>query len=207
MKSRDVLLIDTGVSNLASIEAGLRRAGAAPRVSRDPSEVRSAPRAVLPGVGSFACARERLTETGLDEALLDRLGNDLPLLSICLGLQLLCEGSEESPGSPGLGVVPARVEALDPRVPTPHLGWNRVRPCAPAQGEEPRGLLEEGHAYFAHGFGLRSIPVGFTGAVTRHGSPFVAALERGSLLACQFHPEISGTYGLDLMKRFLEVNA
>lgn len=207
MNPRDVLLIDTGVSNLASIEAGLRRAGALPRVSRDPDEVRSAPRAVLPGVGSFAAARERLAHSGIDTALRERVVADRPLLAICLGMQLLCEGSEESPGVPGLGVIPERVEAIEAQVSTPHLGWNRVRPAESDGDAPPCSLLEEGHAYFAHGYRLSSIPAGFAGARTRHGTPFVAALERGSLLACQFHPEISGRYGLELMTRFLEIQA
>jgi glutamine amidotransferase len=195
----DVLVVRTGVANLASMLSGLRRAGADPRVSCDPASVRAATAVVLPGVGAFSAGMESLAAAGLDAAIAERVAEGRPLLAVCLGLQLLLEASEEGPGVRGLGVVPGEARRFreDAAGRVPQLGWNRVVPDAGCS------LLRKGYAYFANSYRLAEPPAGFACAISQHGGPFVAAFERGPLLACQFHPELSGAWGIDLLKRWL----
>lgn len=195
----EILVVRTGVANLASVLAGLRRAGAEPHVSDDAAAVRAARAVVLPGVGAFGAGVAGLSERGLDVAIAERVREGRPLLSVCLGLQLLLDASEEGPGVRGLSVVPgvARRFHEAPGVRVPQLGWNRVIPdtsCA---------LLREGYAYFANSYRLVDPPPGFACAMTDHGGPFVAAFERGPVLACQFHPELSGRWGVELLQRWI----
>ncbi|MCA9542832.1 MAG: imidazole glycerol phosphate synthase subunit HisH [Myxococcales bacterium] len=178
---------------------GLRRAGADPTLITDPAAVRAADRVVLPGVGALAAAMESLGPSGLGQAVAERVAAGRPTLTVCLGLQLLLDGSAESPGVSALGCVPGhatRFQGDGLRV--PHLGWNKVQPAAGAK------LLTEGYAYFAHSYKLDQAPAGWTPAWTTHGQPFVAAMERGPVVACQFHPELSGAWGLGLLTRWLE---
>jgi len=190
-----VLVVRTGTANTASVLAGLRRIGAAPRLAHDAGELAAADHVVLPGVGAFDAAMDALRADGLVEALVERVAADRPTLGICLGLQLLAESSEESPGARGLGVIPARIERFSGPVRIPQLGWNRVEP-------EGARFLEPGHAYFANSYRLGACPAGWTAAYTDHGGRFVSALERGRVLACQFHPELSGPWGLALLERW-----
>ncbi len=193
----DVVVVRTGTANLASVLAGFTRAGATPRVSRDPEILGSAERVVLPGVGSFGAARRELEAHGLVGPLAERTRAGRPLFAICLGLQLLASESEESPGVGGLGVIEAVVRRLPPGVRVPQLGWNRIEPGAGCR------TVTAGFAYFANSYALAEVPPGWCGATFDHGGRLVAALERGRVVACQFHPELSGPWGLDLMKRWL----
>jgi cyclase len=195
----DVVIVDTGVANLASITSALTRLGATPAITRDPAAVRAADRLVLPGVGAFGTAAAALHATGVAAALRDAAADGTPLLAICLGLQLLSEASDEAPGIPGLGIVPGRCRRLPAGVRVPHLGWNRVTSNAPAQAR----FVATGEAAFANSYALFDAPRGWTASWTEHGMPFVAALERGSTLACQFHPELSGEYGDAVLARWL----
>lgn len=192
-----VYVLPTGSCNLASMLAALARAGARPVVVERADEVTAAARLVVPGVGAFAAARESLVADGLWEALGERVRGEAPTLLVCLGMQLLCAGSEESPGVGGLGVVDATVRRLPDEVRVPQLGWAEV------DAEPGCRLLASGHAYFAHSYALTRVPPGFTAAHGFHGAPFVAAIERGGLLACQFHPELSGAWGHALLSRWL----
>ncbi|MEZ4442808.1 MAG: imidazole glycerol phosphate synthase subunit HisH [Polyangiaceae bacterium] len=187
-------VIETGTANMASVMAGLRRAGAEPRVTTDPDDEGIV---VLPGVGAFGAGMERLVELGLVDRLRKRLLEGRPTLAVCLGLQLLAEASEESPGVTGLSVLPARVERFKTPSIIPQLGWNRVWP-------ETSELVEEGYAYYANSYRLAAIPEGWRGALSQHGETFVAALEREQVLACQFHPELSGAWGQALLERWLD---
>lgn len=193
----NLVVVRTGMANLASVLAAIRRLGVEPLVTTDPEVVGSASRLVLPGVGHFGAAMKMLGEAGLVEPIVAHVRQGRPLFAVCLGLQLLCEASEESPGVPGLGVVPGRVTRFDPGVLIPQLGWNTVTPSGGSR------LLREGYAYYANSYRLPSIPDGWEGATTDHGGRFVAALERGTLLACQFHPELSGAWGRELVERWL----
>jgi len=198
MSEPTVIVVHTGVANTASVAAALDRCGCRHRLSTDPALVRDAPALVLPGVGSFGAGMERLTEAGLVEPIVQRIARRRPLLAICLGMHLLCQGSDESPGVPGLGVIPARVAAFPAGVRVPQFGWNRVDPGPGCR------LLAPGHAYFANSYRLAHVPEGWNAAIADHAGPFIAALERGPILACQFHPELSGPWGLALLRAWLD---
>ena len=195
MKNPTVLVVPTGTANMASVLAGLERAGANARVTADPDEVLSGDRLVLPGVGALGAAISRLSRDGLVEALTARLREGRPTLAVCLGLQILCESSAESPGVRGLGILEGRSEKFPQSVRVPQIGWNRV------EGENGCRLIENGYAY---SYRLIDPPAGWNAAFSDHGGRFVAALERGLVLACQFHPELSGQWGLALIRRWLE---
>lgn len=190
----DVVVVSTTVANLASVLAGLRRAGTDPIVSRDATEIAAARRVVLPGVGAFGPAMNALRAAGLEQALAERVRAGRPLLAICLGLQLLAEGSEESPGVQGLSVIPGIARRFPGTVRVPQLGWNRVHPVRASRS------IAAGWAYFANSFRLEVVPEGWSAAMADHGGPFVAALERGAVLGCQFHPELSGPWGTELIR-------
>ncbi len=202
----EVVVVRTGTANLASVLAALQRAGAPARVSDEAADVERAARVVLPGVGAFGSAMAALDERGLREAIRDRIEAGRPLLGICLGMQVLCEGSEESPGVPGLCLVPGVVRRFGEGVKSPQLGWNRVTPRGAG------GLVREGYAYFANSYRLAETPPGWSVATADHGGEFVAAIQRGAgraggVLACQFHPELSGAWGLQLIRRWLDAAA
>src|SRR5262249_12073140 len=147
--------------------------------------------------GAFGAAMAELGARRLLAPLRARIGSGGPVLAICLGMQLLFESSEESPRVAGLGVIPGAVRRLPAHARVPHMGWNHVQPI------DDRGSLRPGFAYFANSFASLSIPEGWRGATTRHGGTFASAIERGRVLACQFHPELSGRYGGALLQRWI----
>ncbi|MEO1009430.1 MAG: imidazole glycerol phosphate synthase subunit HisH [Planctomycetota bacterium] len=190
-------IVPTGVANTASVAAALRRCGATPGFAEDASAVEAAACLVLPGVGSFAAGMDSLRDRGLVDAIAARVRDGRPTLAICLGMQMLCTASDESPGVRGLGVIDAAVERFTDGVCVPQFGWNRV-------AADPSGaLLREGYAYFANSFRLADAPDGWRCATAEHGGSFVAAMERDGVLACQFHPELSSGYGLGILARWL----
>ena len=197
MPGRDVVVVSTGVANLASMMAGLHRAGGNPYVTSNVDEIRNADHVVLPGVGAFAAAMERLEKTGLTNVLTERLRSGRATLAVCLGFQLLCLDSEEDPSVHGLGVLPQRVLRFPPSVSCPQFGWNYVLPGPGCR------FLSEGYAYFANSYRLATAPPEWNCAVAEHGGPFIAAIEKDAILACQFHPELSGMWGIELMSRWL----
>lgn len=199
MSAKKIYIIKTGVANIASMLAAFERLGGSPELTEDPALVRDADYVVLPGVGAFGAGMARLDQMDMREVLLERVEADRPLLSVCLGLQLLCADSEESPGVAGLSVVPASVGRFADGVRTPQFGWNNV------EADSDCRLLTTGYAYFANSYRVTEAPDDFKVAWADHGGRFVGAMERGSLLACQFHPEISGKWGLGLMQRWLQI--
>ena len=194
---RDVVVIDTGTANLASIVRALDRCGMRAIPSRDVSVVEAADALVVPGVGSFGAGMEALRSSGTADPIRRRILQGTPTLGICLGLQVLARGSEESPGVEGLGVVDALVRRLPPGRIRPHLGWNRV-----ASAGRASVVALDGAAYFANGYALLDAPRGWEVAWTEDGGRFVAAIERDNVVACQFHPEISGEFGERLIRRW-----
>jgi imidazole glycerol-phosphate synthase subunit HisH len=195
-----VAVYDSGVSNLASIVAALRRLGSETEIIRSAEALENAERLVLPGVGSFGAATRALEMCGARAVLRRRLERGQATLAICLGMQLFAEGSDEAPGEPGLGLLPGQVTRFPTSVSVPQLGWNWVR------AEAGAGLLQSGHFCFANSFRLTQAPAGWRIAWADHGGPFVAALERGALVGCQFHPELSGAAGATLLARWLALN-
>jgi len=163
----------------------------------DARSVEEAERLVLPGVGSFGAAMTQLRSRGLVEPLAQRIRAGRPTLAICLGLQLLGSGSEESPNVAGLDVFPERATRFDSCVRVPQLGWNLLTTNSASR------LIRPGYAYFANSYRFTRAPVGWRAAWSDHGGRFVAALERGCVLACQFHPELSGVWGVALLRRWV----
>jgi imidazole glycerol phosphate synthase glutamine amidotransferase subunit len=195
--SEAVVILPTGTANLASVLAVFKRLGARARIARDRAEVEDAPRLVLPGVGTFGATMAGLRAAGLDTAIAARARDGAPILAMCVGLQVLFEASDESPGSAGLDVLSGKVGRFPADVRVPQFGWNRIEP------EPGCRYLEPGHAYFANSFRVLAAP-GCKVARADHGESFVAAIERGPLVACQFHPELSGAFGHRLIARWLE---
>jgi len=196
---KDVAVIRTGTANLASVLAGLRRAQCKPVLVDDPKMVTSADYVVLPGVGAFAATMDQLRSRRLVDAIRERIVEARPTLTICLGLQVLGTSSEESPGTDGIGVFDAHVSRFGMTVRVPQLGWNCIHPASDCQ------FLTEGYGYFANSYRLTEVPEGWKGAKADYGGSFVAAIERGPILACQFHPELSGEWGASLIERWLGV--
>ncbi|HLT01911.1 MAG TPA: imidazole glycerol phosphate synthase subunit HisH [Geminicoccaceae bacterium] len=197
MSAPEVVIVPTGTANLASVRAALLRLGAKPRLADDAALIEDASHVVLPGVGSFGAAVAGLREAGFDQALIERVNAGRATLAMCVGLQVLFEASEENPDAAGLGVLPGRVGRFPESVRVPQFGWNRITP------EPDCRLIEPGYAYFANSYRVLEAP-GCAIATAEHGGRFVAALERGGVLACQFHPELSGAYGHRLIARWLE---
>jgi imidazole glycerol phosphate synthase glutamine amidotransferase subunit len=195
---RRVAIVPTGTANLASVEAAIRRLGAVPEIASEPAAIAAASHVMLPGVGAFGASLAKLREHGLDRALIDRIARDLPTIAICVVHQLLFEASAESPGVAGLGIVQATVERFPAGVRVPQFGWNQVEAAAECN------LLESGYAYFANSYRATAAP-GWRVASAEHGGWFVAAMEKGNVIGCQFHPELSGAYGEALLSRFLEL--
>ncbi len=193
----DVAIIANGGANIASLRFALDRLGASSHLTADVDELRRAPRVILPGVGAAADAMERLQSLGLVSAIPTLTQ---PVLGICLGMQLLFEGSEEG-DTECLGIFPARVTRFPDRqgFPVPHMGWNQVVP----QGASPltRGLDDDSYVYFVHSY---AAPVGpWTEAVTDYGGEFSAIVRHANFHGAQFHPERSSRAGQRILANFL----
>ncbi len=197
-------LIDYGAGNLHSVDNALRKAGAGDViVTADADVVAKADRIVLPGVGAFRACRDALVAIpGMVEAMnaaVQRRG--VPFLGVCVGMQLLADAGEEFGRHEGLGWIGGtvrRIERADPAIKVPHMGWNDVTLAATSP------LLEPGEAYFLHSYHFDVADPADVAATTDHGGPLVAAVARGTVIGCQFHPEKSQAYGLSFLSRFLE---
>lgn len=193
----ELVVAATGTANLASVWAGLERIGARPRLAESAGDIRGAERLVLPGVGTYRAAMRRLEHDGLVDAIRDHVKARKSTLAVCLGFQLLFASSEESPGVAGLGVWPHAVRSLPRDARRPHLGWNDVRTTTGTR------WLTDGEAYFAHSFWVEPQADLPHRAETSYGRAFIAAVEDGGILATQFHPELSGPWGLELVASWL----
>ncbi len=196
--SKRVAIVQTGTANIASIVAAFRRLGADVELTADPEVVKREEHVVLPGVGTLGAAFRELEAHRLVTPLRERIRAGRPTLAVCVGLQLLAESSEESPESEGLGILPVRVRRFTSSLPIPQMGWNEIA------SDDSKGLLETGYAYFANSYRISDpLPPEWRVAHADYGEKFVAAIERGPVLACQFHPELSGAFGQALLGRWL----
>jgi glutamine amidotransferase len=196
-------VLDYGIGNLRSAEKALQRVGADARLVTDPASVEAADGVVLPGVGAFGACARALRDSGLEKPARAALDAEVPFFGVCVGFQLLYDGSVESPGASGLGAFAGTVGALPDGVKHPQMQWNTLE--VRGAGAPPaalRGLGEEPWVYFVHSF---APPVGDeTVAVCDYGGPVAALAVRGRLWGAQFHPEKSGVTGLGLLANFVE---
>jgi glutamine amidotransferase len=203
-----IAVVDYGAGNLVSIDQALSRVGAEVALARDAETLRGADALIVPGVGAAKPAMARLGSRGLVEPIRAWLGAGRPFLGICLGLQLLFDGSDEDEAAT-LGIVPGRTVRLE-RAPTlPHIGWNQVERTRSHPLFE--GIADRADFYFVHSYaGVPDTDPGSVAseivlATTDHGGPFTSAIARGSLLGVQFHPERSGRDGLRLLANFVDL--
>lgn len=196
-----IAIIDYGAGNLQSVEKALRHLGCQCQITADPGELAAAQAAVLPGVGAFGDAMGQLRARGLEEPIRQFVSSGKPFLGICLGLQILFEESEESPGVKGLGLLRGKVLRLPKGsgLKIPHIGWNSLSVGEP--GGLFAGVEGEPYVYFVHSYYLRAEEDVVT-ATAEYGTTIHAAVQKGNLLACQFHPEKSGQVGLSLLENF-----
>ena len=198
-----IAILDYGMGNLRSVEKALEHVGASAAITNDHARAREADGLILPGVGAFPKAMERIRELGLDELVRERLAGGVPTLGICLGLQLLFESSTELGGAGGLGLVEGRVDRLAAGdLKLPQIGWNAVTWTSSSPLVE--GLPNPCPMYHVHTYAVRSTDV--LGTAT-YGEEFVTAVERPPLYGVQFHPEKSGAHGLRLLENFTRICA
>jgi len=198
--SARVAVLDYGMGNLRSVEKALEHVGVTAKVTCEAEEVRAADGVILPGVGAFPRAMERVRELGLDELIFERRDAGVPILGICLGLQLLFESSSELGGETGLGMLPGPVDALEaPGLKVPHIGWSPVR--WERESRLAEGIPSETPFYFVHSFAPRPGEEELLGSA-EYGTRFACAAERDSVFGVQFHPEKSSAAGLRLLSNF-----
>lgn len=200
-----VAIIDYGAGNIKSVENAVRYLGQEAVLTRDPAVILSADHVILPGVGAFGDAMVRLRKYGLDNVLREVVKKEIPLLGICLGLQLLFESSEESPGAQGLGILPGKVLRIPDGVgrKVPQIGWNDL--TYPNEGRLFKGIEEGAYVYFVHSYYLRAGDPNIVTARTQYGVRIDAAVESGNVFATQFHPEKSEAVGMKILGNFLAI--
>ena len=209
-----VAICDYDAGNIMSVQKACAYLGYEYVLTRDERAILSADHVILPGVGSFGDAMNRLEAYGLADVLRKTADQGTPLLGICLGLQLLFENSEESPGVPGLGLLPGsivRIPDQNRSLKIPHMGWNAL--SYPKKGRLFEGIPDGTPVYFVHSYYLpvcseenrKNVPEYHVTAETEYGVRIGASVEKGNLFACQFHPEKSGSWGLKILENFLRL--
>lgn len=200
-----IAIIDYDAGNIKSVEKALAALSAETMVTRDAEIILRADKVILPGVGSFGDAMEKLHRYGLISVIRQVIDRGTPFLGICLGLQLLFESSEESPGAAGLGILKGKILRIPERddLKVPHIGWNSLR--FPNKGRLFAGIPEEPYVYFVHSYYLEAKDAGIVTAVSEYGVQIHASVECGNVFACQFHPEKSSDTGLSILRNFVSL--
>ncbi len=200
-----IALIDYDAGNIRSVEKALAALGEETEVTRDAERILAADRVILPGVGSFGDAMGKLHSFQLVDVIKETIRRKTPFLGICLGLQLLFERSEESPGVEGLGILKGeilRIPEKDGRK-IPHIGWNSL--TFPNPGRLFEGIEENPYVYFVHSYYLKATEPSIVTAETEYGTLIHASVEKDNVFACQFHPEKSSSVGLSILKNFISL--
>lgn len=201
-----VAIIDYDAGNIKSVEKALHYLGEEAVITRDRDTILGADRVILPGVGAFGDAMEKLRTYELDKVIQEVVAQNTPFLGICLGLQLLFESSEESEGVEGLGILKGKVVRLpeESDLKIPHIGWNSLK--YPNPGRLFAGIAEDSYVYFVHSYYLQAKDTSIVTATTEYGTLIHASVEQGNVFACQFHPEKSSEVGMQILKNFLTIS-
>ena len=200
-----IAIIDYDAGNIKSVEKAMRYLGQDVEITRDRERILAADKVILPGVGAFGDAMEKRRQYGLEEVIRQVVDRGTPFLGICLGLQLLFEESEESPGAKGLGILKGKIRRIPggEGLKIPHMGWNTLE--LSGDGRLFRGVPEEPFVYFVHSYYLEAQEEEIVKAVTWYGTKIHASVEKENVFACQFHPEKSSSTGLLMLKNFVEL--
>lgn len=200
-----IAIIDYDAGNIKSVEKALQKLNAEVVITKDAEEILRADKVILPGVGAFGDAMGNLKKYGLDKVIHQVVEKGTPFLGICLGLQLLFERSDETPGAIGLGILEGevlRIPDID-NLKIPHMGWNSLH--LQNQGRLFQGISEQSYVYFVHSYYLKAKDADIVKATTDYGVNIHASVEKGNVFACQFHPEKSSEVGLQILKNFVEL--
>ena len=199
-------IIDYDAGNIRSVEKALQALGEDVVVTRDRETILKADRVILPGVGAFGDAMDKIQNYDLEEVIREVVANHTPFLGICLGLQLMFERSEESNGVEGLGLLKGEILRIPdaPGLKIPHIGWNSLE--YPNKGRLYEGIPENSYVYFVHSYYLRAEDESIVTAATDYGTYIHASVEKDNIFACQFHPEKSSDVGLTILKNFIKIN-
>lgn len=200
-----IAIIDYNAGNLKSVEKALNSMGQECIVTRDFKEIEQADKVILPGVGAFGDAMDQLKKYELDKVIREVTAEGKPFLGICLGLQLLFEGSEESQGVEGLHILDGQILRIPDQegLKIPHIGWNSLN--LTNNGRLFKGISEDAYVYFVHSYYLKAKEAEIVKATTEYSTCIHASVEKDNVFACQFHPEKSGLVGLEILKNFTEI--
>ena len=200
-----IAIIDYDAGNIRSVEKALLALGQDVTVTADRDEILHADKVILPGVGAFGDAMEKLKQSGLDEVIREVTEKGTPFLGICLGLQLLFEHSDEAPGVEGLGILKGEILRIPDKegYKIPHMGWNSLH--LENDGRLFKGIAENSYVYFVHSYYLKSENEDIVTATTEYSTHIHASVEQGNVFACQFHPEKSSDIGIQILKNFVEL--
>lgn len=200
-----IAILDYDAGNIKSVEKAMQLLGQEVTITRDRDEILRADKVILPGVGAFGDAMGKIRQYGLFDVIHEVVDNKTPFLGICLGLQLLFDRSDESPGVEGLGVLKGEILRIPetPGLKIPHMGWNSLE--FQNDGRLFRNLPQESYVYFVHSYYLKAADESIVTAVTEYGTKIHASVEQGNVFACQFHPEKSSDVGIQILKNFVSL--
>ena len=200
-----IAIIDYDAGNIKSVEKALISLGEEIVVTRESQVILQADGVILPGVGAFGDAMDKLHSYGLVEVIKQVVAKNTPFLGICLGLQLMFDSSDETPGVEGLGILPGKIVRIPDGegIKVPHIGWNSL--TYPNQGRLYKGIPENSYVYFVHSYYLQAKEPEIVMAATEYGTYIHASVEKGNVFACQFHPEKSSSVGLKILQNFIDV--
>ena len=201
-----IAIIDYDAGNIKSVEKAFQYIGEETILTRDPDVLLNADHVVLPGVGAFGDAMQKIKDYHLENTIYDVVDKKIPFMGICLGLQLLFESSEETPGVSGLGILPGKILRIPDAegLKIPHIGWNSLE--LTNNGRLFEGIHNESYVYFVHSYYLKAQEEEIVKASTEYGTHIHASVEKDNVFACQFHPEKSGDVGLEILKNFAKIN-